>query len=188
MRINWKDEFTVKGTIVNLILAAILIACLSSCTTSRHINRTHTTTDSTAVTHTANTATIANTSTLTESLHTIVAIPEVTFDDTADTLAGTEIFDTPEFTATVTPGVNGGKPKIRGVLKPRNVPVDITRVLVSSNNATTSAVLDNTVAVSTESTGVVKDRETEGRFNLNYLWWLLLLLLIPIWKYRKELL
>jgi hypothetical protein len=67
------------------------------------------------------------------------------------------------------------------IQNPKIIP--ITTVKISNNKTETNA------EVNKQHTSSEKDRhvETDWHFSLNYLWWLLLLLLIPVWKYRKQL-
>lgn len=68
-----------------------------------------------------------------------------------------------------------GKITARAIQKPKVVPVKIVKVTDSKIE----------VKRNEKDKDLSKHVENKWNFSLNYLWWLLLLMLIPIWKYRK---
>lgn len=148
--------------LLTLILIAV-IAVLSSCSTKKKLTKSET------ETHTVLTQTV------TESLDTLVSLHGSTLIGIKaidEILAGDSIFEeTPELK--IITKVDHGKLKTVAVKKDIEVHVTIDKKTVS-----------NLVQDKKE---VVKTKMVEKKaLNLNYFWWLLVLVLIPVWKYRKR--
>lgn len=185
-------------------IAVFIAACLmTSCGAMQKVinknkseTKTQTETKSATTTTASNTETTAITRTITEEFKDSVTTPikSVTITNEnkviakGDTITGeAEGFKIKEY-------INSeGKVVTEIKTLPTKIPVSGKRTIIENVNS----VKANTVtsknnqeikqSIATKKKEYSKEVRREG-INLNYLWWLLLLLLIPIWKYRKYLL
>ena len=139
-----------------------------SCSVTKNLNKQTTKETSEIKTETTTTRTITEVATQTIE----VKADTIKTDKNIDLiLQGDSIYeDTPEQTITVK--VVKGKLTAKAIKKKQSIPVNINRTIVENETKHSTA---NVVKQST-----VKTKQTERKgINLNYLWWLLLL--IPLW-------
>nr|WP_298657113.1 hypothetical protein [uncultured Flavobacterium sp.] len=159
----------------HLYLALILAVAFTCCTTTKDVLKTKTNETVKTEVHAVETATA------TETFTTDVSVPESTISGVKDVgliLSGDSIFEeTPEISI-VTKIDKTGKIQTRAVKKAQKVAIPGTRVTVTNKVSDTRS--EEKKQVTTKDKHVKRDG-----INFNYLWWLLLLLIIPIWKFRK---
>jgi hypothetical protein len=163
-------------------IAALAFLLLTSCTNMKKIVHKEEVKENTRTqTETATTRTIteqvdSNVTLNPDSLEGAISLQEL-FD-------GPETFENENTTVTLKFDSVSKKINTKVVNKPKVIPVHINKTTVESENKKQ----DEHKKIDTVKKDVDKDRQGIVKpFNLNYLWWLLLLLLIPIWKWRKML-
>lgn len=169
-----KDPFRWYKWYIAACVVITLIILFSSCSSIKNIQKKTIGSKSDSIVDTISVTT--STETITGSLEVI-----------GDTLLG-ETSDIIEHPIEIEDGdlkleVKEVKGKIvaKAIQKPKTVVINDTKV--TNNSISTKAEVKKELGVKEKD----KHKEITG-INLNYLWWLLLLLLIPIWKYRKLLL
>lgn len=146
--------------ILTKILALIWLA---SCTSSKHISKQHTASDSTDVTRDAIQTINLTTSTLVSQTHTEVEVPEKPFDDLAEVEDSCQVvFTDPVFTATLTTDPITHKKKLTGSMRPFTLPVDMSSTLTTNSATKTKALDTGTVEVKKESDSYLKDKDHDG--------------------------
>lgn len=156
-------------------IIAILIAIIfCSCSLTKNITKNKSKESSEIKTETATTRTITEvaTQTIEVSADTLKSNKNVDL-----ILNGDSIYeDTPEQTITVK--IVKGKLQAKAIKKKQVIPVNINRTIIEKE------LKKEDSKISKEITTKDKHVERTG-INLNYLWWLLLLLIIPIWRLLK---
>ena len=162
----------------------IIPILLASCSVSKNLNKSKETNDTKIESQTIATNTAVTTSTVTESVHTLVAIPGNTISGEVDlnTLLGGDSLHEDNPTMKITAKVIKGRLKVSSVSKPKLVPIKFNRVTVTAKNETTAIKQDLTKSVKTSSVTSSKDVE-RGWSMWNWLW---LLLVIPAWFVWKR--
>jgi len=163
----------------------IIPILLASCSVSKNLNKSKETSDTNIESQTIATNTAVTTSTVTESVHTLVAIPGNTISGEVDlnTLLGGDSLHEDSPTMKITAKVIKGRLKVSSVSKPKLVPIDFNRVTVTAKNETTAVKQDLKATAKTLSVTSSKDVE-RGWSMWNWLW--LLLLIIPAWFVWKR--
>ncbi len=157
-----------------LLGALFLVWLLASCSMTKHVNKEKTKETTEINTETATTRTISETATTTIETQSIALEGQKAIDLI---LAGDSVFEETPDLEIITKEVNGII-HTRAIKKATSIPVSINKVTVEKVAIYTNETDKKETQVK------IKDVERKG-INLNYLWWLLLLLLIPVWKCRK---
>jgi hypothetical protein len=163
---------------MRILLLIPLILC--SCKTTKDIQKTKTDTKTETVVNTVTTETITETAVedvkIKEDSLVIKDIP-IQFDN--DSI----VAEDENLKLVITKDKKTGKAKAKITRKEKIVPVNINRVTARHTNEKKK--------IKSREITKQKDKDVERTgpsFNLNYLWWLLLLLLIPLYRYRHKLL
>lgn len=159
------------------LIVIILILFLCSCSHTKDLQKKSITikSDSTANITSITTSTETTTGTLEVKGYTLISEEHV--DDLNDHPITIE---NENLKLTLSKDKKTGRIKATAIQKPKVIPVNITKV---TNNKT-----DSKIRVKKETNAKSKDlkKETTGGLNLNYLWWLLLLIpLYILWNYFK---
>lgn len=155
-------------------LFIMVVIVFSFCSVTKHVNKERTKETEVISTETAITRTI------TETVTTTIETPSASIEGskTIDLIqAGDSILEETPDLEIVTKEVNGAI-VTHAIKKSQQIPVNINKVTIEKEAIRTN----ETDKKQTDSK--IKEVERKG-IDLNYIWWLLLLLLIPIWKYRK---
>jgi len=166
----------IKGLIFLLFLA--LLWLITSCSHTKDLTKTKTDEKTDIKTETVATRTITETSK--ESVK--IDADSLTSDITISSLLNGDSLEAEDDNITLKIKVVNKKVVVKAKVKEKIVPVNIEKKTVEVISEKKHEVKKTEVST--------KDvhKEVTGGLNLNYLWWLLLLLLIPLYKYRKTLL
>lgn len=161
----------------------IIVMALSSCNVKKDLTKS-----------TTDTKTEVKTDVKTESVTTSTTTEKgnVTIETAKDSLTGQSdnLFENPIYLenenlfVTVTEDKKGIA-TAKAVKKQKKINVPVDRVIVSKTETKSTGSKKENINANTKESQ--KKVERTGGFNFNYLWWLLLLLLIPIFKFRKVL-
>ena len=158
--------------LISLLLTALL---LNACNVTKDIQKTKTETETSTISKTEIVRSV------TETIDTTIVINKDSLIGSSSNLEEDPIIlEDENLILTVT------KDK-KGVTHAKTVK-KVQSIHVEKKKLTTERIDSNTKTKS-ETFTKTKDAHIErtGGFNFNYLWWLLLLLIIPIWKFRKVL-
>lgn len=162
--------------IVILAIIALLIF-FSSCNSTKDLSKKKT------ETKTETEVKSITTRTITETAQENIKVDGDTLTkeaDIADVIEAPIDFEDEDLKLIVEVNPVTNKIKATAIKKPKVIPVNIKRVTVEK------AAVDTKTSSDIKEKGKEVHKETKTNFSFNYLWWLLLLLLIPIWKYRKQ--
>lgn len=71
--------------------------------------------------------------------------------------------------------------------KAKTISFNVNKTTVTNKSEGSALNQKSVGSVKTNSATVEVDKKRVSGFNWNYLWWILLLLIIPIWRFRKKL-
>lgn len=162
------------------MLGLLLLLLLSSCSHTKDLTKTKVDDKTVTDINTVTTRTVTEISKDTveikaDTLHKDFKIKDLI---TGDTLSSEDN----DIKLIIRIDTNTHKLKTTVISKKKIVPININKTtveVVKEQKHEDKEVITNTKEV---------HKKVTGGFNLNYLWWLLLLLLIPIWRFRKILL
>jgi len=158
-----------------IIIAAVMILC-NSCTSTKDLTKKKEETKTETEVRTVTTRTITETAQDSVKVGSDSLSTVIDFDNLKDDPITLEN-DNLRVDINRDPITNKINFKVKK--KEKIIPVNINRNIVEEIKSDSKSK-----SVTKEKTKDVH-KETEAGINWNYLWWLLLLLLIPLWKYRR---
>lgn len=168
-----------KYSSLTLAVAVLILMVLSSCNTTKHLEKDKANTKTETVVNTVTTKTITETATEDVKIKADSVIADIPAHFDNDTI----IEENENIKLVITKDKKTGKVKAKAIQKEKVVPVEIKRVIVENTHENKK--------IKTHEIVKKKDKDVERTgptLNLNYLYWLFLLLLIPLWRYRRQLL